>query len=397
MFQGGRSSRPGQAWVPPDKPGTGSETPSRNAELAVARAANGSLFGAKASATRREREARGDNGSEKIAVTRSTFCRFVEGKRFDCSVSIEGFLRTLSGTGRLLTTHGGGGTAAAAEEEEGTPLGQVPFCATTARRGIPSAEERPSGSVGAARWGARGLRRASSQFAHDLSPPTKRYSTADSPTTTTATHGGSPGRTSPMTVAQTHVGVARSSLSAATAAGVRGAGGASGGSSARSRGAAGHPSSRSGTSATPRSAASSGGFLGTPRGGVRGRGFVAEGLLSLHDSESGTMSSAEFISAANRVTGLPVRQEWAEVLATRFAAGAQEVYSKGGASRAGSVWGSGGGVRWLGGGEEGKKSSRLDVVALVDFLRPKSFSLSVMTPFGKDSRQTIREGWRINA
>lgn len=366
IFQGSGKSLPGQAWVRRETPGRGSEL--------VAPTSNSSFFGAKTSAVRREYEARDDHSE--FAITHSTFCRFVEGKRFDCKVSLEGFLRTLSGAGRLLAANG------ATADKEGESQGQASLSATTASRRTSSVEDGSWGTVGTARWGARGLRRASSQFAHDVLP-TKRL--PGDPWTTTAAH--SRGRTCTM-VGQTHIGVARSSLSTSTAA-RRGGGG---GCSARSSGVAGYASSRSGTSATPRSAASSGGFLNTPRGGIsgpRGCGFVAEALLSFDLNGSGTLSSIELISAANHVTGLPIRQEWGEVLAKRFVAGTQGVENKRGASCIGSGGGSGGGggggVRWLGGSEEGGKNSRLDVAALVKFLRPKRFSLSVMTPFGTSS------------
>lgn len=369
VLQGGSSSHPRQAWVQLDTPGRASQAPGHNAEL-VAPTASSPVSGAKASAVQGEYGARGDDSG--IAITHSAFCRFVEGKKFNCRVSLEGFLRTLSGTGRLLAAHGAATEEkGAATEEKGASQGQKPFSATTARRRISPVE----GGSGA---GAV----STSQFAPGVLP-TKRF-TADS---SIATAANSRGRPSSM-AAQAQIGVTRSSLSARTAA--RGDGG--GGSSARSSGAAGYPSSRSGTSATPRGAAdNSGGFLDTPRGSVsgpRGGGFVAEALFSFDVNGSGTLSSEEFISAANRVTGLPVRQEWGDVLAKRFAAGIHGVEKRVGASCTGSGGGSGGGgggVRWLGATEEGGNNSRLDISALVDFLRPKSFSLSVMTPFGKIS------------
>lgn len=47
-------------------------------------------------------------------------------------------------------------------------------------------------------------------------------------------------------------------------------------------------------------------------------------------------------------------------------------------------------MRWLGASGDGSNnnnSSEVDIAALVDFLRPKHFSLSVMTPFGKSARK----------
>lgn len=361
-FQGGRSSHPRQEWAQPD-------TPSQDPEL-VAPADSRPFFDVKAIAVRRGQEARGSDSSE-MAITQSTFCQFVEGKKFDCKASLEGFLRTLAGTGRLLPAHG------AVAEGEGASQGRAPFYATTARRGMPSAEGGSPGTVGTARWGARGLRRASSQFAQGVLP-TRRWSVDSS--TTMAAHGR--GRASTMT-AQAHVVVATSSLP--TTATARGGGGGygGGGSSARSSALV---SSRLGTTATPRSGANTGGTLNTTRGGIRVGGCVAAALLSFDVNGSGALSSAEFIRAANRVTGLPVRQEWGEVLAKRFARGRHGVENERGAPCAGGGGGSGGeGVRWMGGGEEGDEGCRLDIAALVDFLRPRSFSLSVMTPFGKSS------------
>ena len=332
-----------------------------------------------ASAARMQEARRDDGVSGEIGITRSTFCRFVEGKRFD-EGSLEGFLRALSRAGRLSAPVSAIG---AANEEASASHGQAMYSAATGRREIsPVDSGAPRATVGTARWGARGLRRASSQFANQVQPATA-----------TAPSGGRRA----TTMAQARNEALRGPLSATAPA--RGVDGGRIGSSRSSR-VGGHASSRSEASATSGGVAGSGRVvLATPRerlSGRRGSGFVEETLSAFDSNGSGTLSSAEFVSASNQATGLPIRQEWGEVLAARFAAGVDNKGRELGAGRGGGEGVGGGGrgggggegrVRWLGESRDGNNGNRrLDIATLVDFLRPKHFSLSVMTPFGKKRR-----------
>ncbi|CAN0087022.1 unnamed protein product, partial [Hapterophycus canaliculatus] len=253
-------------------------------------------------------------------IALSTFCRFAEGKRFDGARSLEGFLRTLSSAGRLLTLAAEPGIVA---KQARIIQDQTFFSAGMGRHNTSPTPEGARRTSSAARWGTRGLRRASSQFSHN-------------------TPGSGPPAAMP-------VGEKRTKIFAQAHRG--GYGGVI--RSARSGGGERYPTSRSG---------------GPAVSGVRGGDVVAQALSSFDSEGSGTLSSAEFISAASQVAGLvsPMCQEWGDILTKRFA-------RRGGRS---------GGVRWLSEGVQENTNGRLDIAALVDFLRPKSFSLSVMTPFG---------------
>lgn len=116
---------------------------------------------------------------------------------------------------------------------------------------------------------------------------------------------------------------------------------------------------------------------GFPRRDPRSAGFALDCLLSFDLEGSGALSRARLMSAAGQATGVPARPEWADALVERFQAGASAAsLGRGGARR--------GGVRWMDGdGDLGGGEKEIDVNAFGDFLRPKHFGLSVMTPFGK--------------
>ncbi|CBJ48655.1 hypothetical protein Esi_0046_0010 [Ectocarpus siliculosus] len=295
------------------------------------------------------------------------FCRFVEGKKFDGQESLEGFLRTLSRAGRSEVPVAAGGGAAAHNERPAYAHDRAYSSDLMERRQRMSVEGGAWETVGSARWGARGLRRASTQFTHNTSPPNH----SDLVPSTTKTSVGRRATVLP----QAHGGVAVKKRFSGVTGTVETHRSADVGTSARSTGGGLHLStSRSRNSTLKWEVASSGGELKTPtrdRSGPRGGGFVVRALSSVDGNGSGTLSPAEFVSAASKVAGLDmqIEQEWGDVLATKFAA----------TTHRGEA---GGGVRWLGGSGEGTDTHALDIAALDDFLRPKHFSLSVMTPFG---------------
>lgn len=304
-------------------------------------------------------------------ITLSMFCRFVEGKKFDGQESLEGFLRTLSRAGRSEVPVAAGGGAAAHNERPPYAHDRAYSSDLMERRQKMSVEGGAWETVGSARWGARGLRRASTQFTHNMPPPNH----SDLVPSTTKTSVGRRATVLP----QAHGGVAvRKSFLGVTGT-VETHRSADVGTSARSTGGGLHlSSSRSRNSTIKWEVASSGGEPKMPtrdRSGPRGGGFVVRALSSFDGNGSGTLSSAEFVPAASKVAGLDmhIEQEWGDVLATKFAA----------TTHRGEA---GGGVRWLGGSGKGTDTHRLDIAVLADFLRPKHFSLSVMTPFGESSR-----------
>ncbi|CAM9453159.1 unnamed protein product, partial [Ectocarpus sp. 12 AP-2014] len=300
-------------------------------------------------------------------ITLSMFCRFVEGKKFDGQESLEGFLRTLSRAGRSELPVAAGRGAAAHNERPPYAHDRAYSSDLMERRQKMSVEGGAWETVGSARWGARGLRRASTQFTHNTSPPNH----SDLVPSTTKTSVGRRETVLP----QAHGGVAVKKRFLGVTGTVETHRSADVGTSARGTGGGLHlSSSRSRNSTIKWEVAGSGGEPKTPtryRSGPRGGGFVVRALSSFDGNGSGTLSSAEFVSAASKVAGLgmQIEQEWGDVLATKFAA----------TTRRREV---GRGVRWLGGSGEGADTHRLDIAALADFLRPKHFSLSVMTPFG---------------
>lgn len=298
--------------------------------------------------------ARDDVGE--VLITLSAFCRFVEGKKFDPEGTLEGFLWTLSRAGRQqesLST-----SSAAAREDSGKTQGQVSSSATTGKHFVSRVVDGTWGTAGTARWGTQGVRRGSSQFANSA---------------LAAKHQG-----------YDWVATSRGYNSARSSTGGERGGGA------------GYLSSRSGSSRTP------GGGTDTPTDGFsgpRGGTFLALALSSFDVDGSVTLSSAELISAASQVAGHSLRQEWGDVLVTRFAAGRkekQEIGERASCMRGICDPGEGrGGVRWLEAGlDTGSNSRKLDVASLVDFLRPKIFSLSIMTPFGKSRCITMYPPYR---
>ncbi|CAM9253734.1 unnamed protein product, partial [Ectocarpus fasciculatus] len=338
---------------------------SEQAAALVAPPVVNSCYSGGALTTRRLDDAREDIGETRI--TRSVFCRFVEGKKFDGQESLEGFLRTLSRAGRSEVPVAAGGGATAHSEPPPHAHDRAYSSDLTERRQKMRVEGGAWETVGSARWGARGLRRASTQFTHSTSPPNH----ADLIPSMAKT---SVGRRATV-LAQAHGGVAVHKGFLGVAGTVETHRSAEVGTSARSTGGGLHlPSSRSRNSTIKSNVASSGGEPKTPTGdrsGPRGGGFVARALSSFDSNGSGTLSSEEFVSAASKAAGLDMQigQEWGDVLATKFAAAT----NRGEAA---------GGVRWLGGSGDGTDTHRLDIAALADFLRPKHFSLSVMTPFG---------------
>lgn len=340
----------------------------QTAALVAPPAVNSSCSGG-ARTVRRLDDPREDIG--KILITPSMFCRFVEGKKFDGQESLEGFLRTLSRAGRSEVPVAAGGGAAAHNERPPHAHDRAHSFDLMERRQQLSLDGGAWETVGSARWGARGLRRASTQFTYNTSPPKH----SDSVPSTTKT---SVGRRATV-LAQAHGGVAvKKSLLGVTGTAETHRSAEVGTSATSTAGGFHLSSSRSRNSTIMWDVASSGGERKTPTGDrsdQRGGGFVARALSSFDGDGSGTMSSAEFVSAASKVAGLdmPIEQEWGDVLATKFAA----------TTRSGEA---AGGVRWLGGSGEGTDTHRLDIATLADFLRPKQFSLSVMTPFGESSR-----------
>ncbi|CAM9782687.1 unnamed protein product, partial [Ectocarpus sp. 13 AM-2016] len=299
-------------------------------------------------------------------ITLSMFCRFVEGKKFDGQESLEGFLRTLSRAGRSEVPVAAGGGVAAHNERPSYAQDRACSSDLMERRQKMSVEGGEWETMGSARWGARGLRRASTQFTHNTSSPNH----SDLVPSTTKTRDGRRAKVLP----QERSGVAVNKLFMGITGAVETHRSADVGTSARSTGVRLHLSLRSRNPTVKWDVASSGGEPKTPtrcRFGPRGGGFVLRALSSFDGNGSGTLSSADFVSAASKVAGvdMQIEQEWGDVLATKFAATThrREV---------------GGGVRWLGESEEGTGTRRLDIAALADFLRPKHFSLSVMTPFG---------------
>ncbi|CAM9523010.1 unnamed protein product, partial [Scytosiphon promiscuus] len=296
---------------------------------------------------------RGDDEADSCGrslITLSKFCRFMEGKKFDGAGSLEGFLRTLSRAGRSLPPAAESDTVA--QRARFVP-DQASYTTETGRRNALPVEEGARGTTSTARWGTRGVRRASSQFNHRASLTNR--SRFDSAAAVIAV--GEKSAEMIARVRQDGCGDIRNSA-------------------------------RSGGREEPYSTPPSGGLA---LSGRRGGDFLAQALSSFDSDGSLTLSAGELISAASQVAGLvtPMRQEWGDVLTKRFARGAKEGVGLGGGAascRRGCSGPAGGGragsVRWLGQDVEGSANSRLDIATLVDFLRPKAFSLSVMTPFG---------------
>lgn len=342
--------------------------PREQKDVTVAAAVLRPPSGSEPSTFRSGREARDDVGE--IFITLSTFCRFVEGNKFGSC--LEGCLRALSRAGRQPESLSV--CAVAIREDSGETRDQASFSASTERRRMSRIVDGARGRTGTVGWGRRGGRRGSLQLANNT------LAAKDKAHNWVATSSLS--RDATKTSARPGTGVGCSSSARSSSRGGGGAGG-------------GYLSSSSGSSTT------SGGFTDAPRDAISGRrggSFVALALFSVDVNGSGTLSSAEFVSAASKVTHQSVRQEWGDVLVTRFAAGIHEKEGIGeGASctRGSGYRGGGGGVRWLGAGMDRRSnSSRLDVAALVDFLRPISFSLSVMTPFGEIGYNAVYPPYR---
>lgn len=319
-----------------------------------------SSFSVETSTVRRDHEENGSRGH--TFITLSTLCRFTEGKRFDGACSLEGFLRTLSRAGRS--------NAPLAEPDVVARQtcfiqDQAPFSAETRRLKMLPIEEGAWGMASMAQWGTRGVRRASSQFSHKAAAAAPTNA-SDFESVAAMPVGEKKISMLPQARWDAFGGMRNSARS--------GVGGGGGGER--------YPTSRSGGPA-----------LSCARGGD----FLAQALSSFDDSDgSGTLSSTELVCAASQIAGpaTPMRREWGHILTERFAKRAAKGGVGLGGDRASCTLGSTGpgraggkarGVRWLGEGVEGQANGRLDIDALVDYLRPKAFSLSVMTPFGKCS------------
>lgn len=302
----------------------------------------------------------------------ATCCRFVEGKRFGPRSSLEGFLRALSSAGRPTA-----GTAyfytpakvPARETAGGASCGTPPMGATNAYPvgrpgGRISVGDGAWGTAGTARWGARGLRRSSMQFVR-TGTARDRDCVPGKRGTTPAARGGYPHSTR---------GGSPTSRSGRSRDGDGAAAGHAGCMSATARTTT---PGESGDWPLSDSAPGQATARGFPRRDPRGAGSAIDALLSFDPEGSGTLSRAQLMSAAGQATGIPARPEWAEALVERFEACAASA-GGGAALRRGVRWMSGGGGGALGGGER-----VIDVIAFGEFLRPKYFELSVMTPFGE--------------
>lgn len=300
----------------------------------------------------------------------ATCCRFVEGKKFGPRSSLEGFLRSLSSAGRPTAGTAYSYTSAKAPTREtagrascGTPpTGAADAYSARRAGGRISVGDDAWGTAGTARWGARGLRRSSMQFVQ-TGTARDRDCLPGRRGTTPAARGGHPHSTrdgSPT------------SRSGRSRDGNGAAAGHAGCVSATSRTTTpGESGDWLLSDSTPRQAT----VRGFPRRDPRGAGFAIDALLSFDPEGSGTLSRTQLMSAAGQATGIPARPEWAEALVERFQAGAASA-GGGAALRRG--------VRWMnGGGGLGDGGRVIDVSVFGEFLRPKYFDLSVMTPFGE--------------
>lgn len=289
-------------------------------------------------------------------ISLESFCRFVEGKKFGAASNLEGFLRALAGAGRALL----------GRQEDATQLRQVGAAASrlafhmsdkTSSRTVVGAPtvSRPdtpgARSVqGSAHWGGGRVRRTSAQFSSTLQPQETKtqyvtggrmipastrlfWSSRDRPAGRTIKDGPTPRRNT------------------------------SRGESATARLIGNTNSARSSSAGTAYSSTSTKASRAGLPGGL---GVVLDELSGWDHDGSGAVSATELVSAMGQGVGIPLRLSWAEALVERFEAKGMAIEAvKDGLRGSGSARG------------------KLDVIAFVEFLRLKTFSISVMTPFGK--------------